>query len=93
MKFFVFNLTGGTDNHLIWVDLRPMQIDAHRAESVLELMGIALNKNTCPGDKSALRPGGLRIGAPALTSRNLKEADFVKVADFIDQGRNKLPFI
>lgn len=79
-------VSGGTDNHLIWVDLRPMQIDAHRAESVLEQLGIALNKNTCPGDKSALRPGGLRIGSPALTSRNFKEADFVKVAGFIDQG-------
>lgn len=79
-------VSGGTDNHLIWVDLRPMKIDAHRAEAVLELLGIAVNKNTCPGDKSALRPGGLRIGAPALTSRNMKEEDFVQVAKFIDKG-------
>ena len=46
----------------------------------------AVNKNTCPGDKSALRPGGLRIGAPALTTRTLKEKDFEQVADFIDRG-------
>lgn len=46
----------------------------------------SVNKNTCPGDKSALHPGGLRIGAPALTSRKLKTSDFEKVADFIDQG-------
>lgn len=79
-------VSGGTDNHLIWVDLRPMKIDAHRAETVLEKVGIAINKNTCPGDKSALRPGGLRIGTPALTSRNMKEADFVQVVNFLDKG-------
>ena len=45
-------------------------------------------QNTCPGDVSALRPGGIRLGAPALTSRGFKEADFVKVADFIDEGGN-----
>ena len=45
-----------------------------------------MNKNTCPGDKSALRPGGLRIGTPALTTRALKEKDFEQVADFIDRG-------
>lgn len=78
--------TGGTDNHLIWVDLRPMKIDAARAEKVLEEVGIAINKNTCPGDKSALRPGGLRIGSPALTSRNMKEEDFRHVVEFIDKG-------
>ena len=47
---------------------------------------LVVNKNTCPGDKSALRPGGLRIGAPALTTRMLKEKDFEQVADFIDRG-------
>lgn len=63
-----------------------MGLDGARAERVLEEVGIAVNKNTCPGDKSALKPGGLRIGAPALTSRNLKEDDFRKVVDFIDKG-------
>lgn len=72
---------------MIWVDLRPLKIDAHRAEAVLEQVGIAINKNTCPGDKSALRPGGLRIGAPALTSRNMKEDAFVKVVGFMDRGK------
>ena len=46
----------------------------------------SVNKNTCPGDKSALRPGGLRLGTPALTSRAFKEDDFAKVADFIDKA-------
>ena len=78
----------GTDNHLILVDLRPMSMDGARAEKVLELMNIAVNKNTCPGDRSALKPSGLRLGSPALTSRNLTEADFETVVDFIDQGRS-----
>lgn len=79
-------VSGGTDNHLIWVDLRPMGLDGARAEKVLEEVGIAVNKNTCPGDKSALKPGGLRIGAPALTSRNMKEEDFRYVVQLMDKG-------
>ncbi|WAQ96686.1 GLYC-like protein [Mya arenaria] len=79
-------VSGGTDNHLIWVDLRPNKVDASRAETVLENINIAVNKNTVPGDKSALRPSGLRIGAPALTSRNMKEDDFKVVVDFLDRG-------
>ncbi|XP_013888960.1 serine hydroxymethyltransferase, mitochondrial isoform X2 [Austrofundulus limnaeus] len=79
-------VSGGTDNHLVLVDLRPRGIDGARAERVLELVSITANKNTCPGDKSALTPGGLRLGTPALTSRQFKEADFEKVVDFIDEG-------
>uniref|UniRef100_A0AAQ5XSG8 Serine hydroxymethyltransferase n=1 Tax=Amphiprion ocellaris TaxID=80972 RepID=A0AAQ5XSG8_AMPOC len=79
-------VSGGTDNHLVLVDLRPRGIDGARAERVLELVSITANKNTCPGDKSALTPGGLRLGAPALTSRQFKEADFEKVVDLIDEG-------
>lgn len=58
----MLNLTGGTENHLVLVDLRPKGIDGARAERVLELVSITANKNTCPGDKSALTPGGLRLG-------------------------------
>ncbi|XP_059924873.1 serine hydroxymethyltransferase, mitochondrial [Gadus macrocephalus] len=79
-------VSGGTENHLVLVDLRPKGIDGARAERVLELAYITANKNTCPGDKSALTPGGLRLGAPALTSRQLKEADFVQVVEFMDEG-------
>ena len=71
---------------MILVDLRPNGMDGARAEKVLEDVSIALNKNTCPGDKSALKPSGLRIGTPALTSRGFKEADFVQVAEFIHKG-------
>ncbi|XP_065128574.1 serine hydroxymethyltransferase, mitochondrial [Paramisgurnus dabryanus] len=79
-------VSGGTDNHLVLVDLRPQGMDGARAERVLELVSITANKNTCPGDKSAITPGGLRLGTPALTSRHFKEADFEQVVDFIDQG-------
>ncbi|XP_067170184.1 serine hydroxymethyltransferase, mitochondrial [Apteryx mantelli] len=79
-------VSGGTDNHLVLVDLRPKGIDGARAERVLELVSITANKNTCPGDKSALTPGGLRLGAPALTSRHFQEGDFQKVVAFIDEG-------
>lgn len=79
-------VTGGSDNHLILLDLRPNGTDGGRGEKVLEACAIACNKNTCPGDKSALRPSGLRLGSPALTSRGLVECDFKKVAEFIHRG-------
>ncbi|XP_025903056.1 serine hydroxymethyltransferase, mitochondrial [Nothoprocta perdicaria] len=79
-------VSGGTDNHLVLVDLRPKGIDGARAERVLELVSITANKNTCPGDRSALTPGGLRLGAPALTSRRFQEADFHQVVAFIDEA-------
>ena len=53
---------------------------------MLELANISTNKNTVPGDVSALQPGGIRMGAPALTSRGLTEADFAQVATFFDRG-------
>lgn len=63
-------VSGGTDNHLVLVDLkRSRNIDGARVERVLELANIAANKNTIPGDVSAMTPGGIRMGTPALTSR------------------------
>lgn len=79
-------VSGGTDNHLCLVNLRPQGMDGARAEKVLDMASITANKNTCPGDKSALVPGGMRLGAPALTSRNFKENDFIQVAEFLDRG-------
>lgn len=79
-------VTGGTDNHLILMDLRSKKIDGARVEKVLEAANITVNKNAVPGDTKPLVPSGLRIGAPALTSRGLKEEDFKKVADFLDRG-------
>ncbi|KAI1291901.1 Serine hydroxymethyltransferase, cytosolic [Halotydeus destructor] len=79
-------VSGGTDNHLVWVDLRSQSLNGSRAEKILEEISIACNKNTVPGDKSALNPSGIRLGTPALTTRGLQEDDINKVADFIDQG-------
>ena len=67
-------------------DLRPQAVDGSRVERVLELAHIATNKNTVPGDVSAMVPGGLRMGSPALTSRGFVEPDFDKVAEFVDRG-------
>lgn len=78
--------TGGTDVHLVLVDLRPVGITGARAEYVLEEISIACNKNTVPGDKSALNPSGIRLGTPALTTRGLVESDMAKVVDFINRG-------
>ncbi|XP_013385211.1 serine hydroxymethyltransferase, mitochondrial [Lingula anatina] len=79
-------VSGGTDNHLCLLDLRPKGTDGARIERVCELCNITANKNTCPGDKSAMTPGGLRLGAPALTSRGMKEKEFVQVVEFIDRA-------
>ncbi len=79
-------LKGGTDSHLFSVDLRSVGLNGSKGEKVLEEISIACNKNTCPGDKSALNPSGIRIGTPALTSRNFTEKDILVVADFIDRG-------
>ena len=80
-------VSGGTDNHLVLVDLKTSRkIDGARVERVLELACIASNKNTIPGDKSALTPGGIRMGTPALTSRGFVEEDFVQVANFFDRA-------
>jgi len=79
-------VSGGTDNHLVWVDLRNKGINGARVEKVLEEISIACNKNTVPGDKSALNPGGIRLGAPALTTRGFNEEDIGKVVEFLDKG-------
>ncbi|GKV19925.1 hypothetical protein SLEP1_g30121 [Rubroshorea leprosula] len=77
-------VSGGTENHLVLVNLRNKGIDGSRVEKVLELVHIAANKNTVPGDVSAMVPGGIRMGTPALTSRGFVEEDFEKVAEFFD---------
>jgi glycine hydroxymethyltransferase len=79
-------VSGGTENHLMLLDLRPKNIDGARVDAVLEKCHITVNKNAVPGDTKPFVPGGIRIGTPALTSRGLKENDFVKVGDFIDRG-------
>ena len=79
-------VSGGTDNHLVLVDLKNRSIDGARVERVLELCGVAANKNTVPGDKSAMKPGGLRMGTPAMTTRGFMTSDFARVADIVDRS-------
>ncbi|MCJ1410133.1 Serine hydroxymethyltransferase, cytosolic [Ptychographa xylographoides] len=75
----------GTDSHMVLLDLRPKSLDGARVEAVLEQVNIACNKNSVPGDKSALTPGGIRIGAGAMSSRGMGEEDFKKIASYIDR--------
>lgn len=79
-------VSGGTDNHLILIDLRSKGIDGARVEAVLERINIAANKNTIPGDRSALFPSGLRVGTPAMTTRGFDGDAFKKVVDYLDQA-------
>ena len=77
---------GGTDNHLVLIDLKNKGVDGARVERVLELVGVASNKNTVPGDKSAMKPGGLRMGSPAMTTRGLQPDDFTRVGEIVDRA-------
>jgi len=79
-------VSGGTDNHLVLVDLRSKHVSGAKAEKMCEMVSISTNKNTIPSDKSAMNPNGLRIGAPAMTSRGLVEADLRQVAQFIGRA-------
>lgn len=77
-------VSGGTDNHLILVDLRPQNITGKDAEKLLDKIGVTVNKNSIPFDPaSPFVTSGIRIGTPALTSRGMKEADMEIVGDII----------
>merc|ERR1711988_720443 len=75
----------GTDNHLVLMDLRPHGLTGGKVEKVCDAVSISLNRNCVHGDASALSPGGVRIGAPAMTTRGLKEDGFQKIAEFLDR--------
>ncbi|CAL5183687.1 unnamed protein product [Lathyrus oleraceus] len=79
-------VSGGSDNHLVLVDLRPSGIDGARVEKILDMAFITLNKNSVAGDRSAQVPGGIRIGSPAMTTRGLGEKEFELIADLIHEG-------
>lgn len=83
-----YNLvTGGTDNHLLLIDLTNKKVIGKEAEDALGKAGITVNKNTVPFDpRPPFSPSGIRLGTPALTSRGLKETDMVQVAQWIDQA-------
>lgn len=76
-----FNLvSGGTDNHIVLIDLKNKNISGREAQDRLEKAGIIANRNTIPGDKSPFNPSGLRLGTPAQTTRGAKEKDMVRIA-------------
>lgn len=78
-------VTGGTDNHLLLIDLTNKKIKGADAESALEQAGITVNKNTVPYDpRPPFDPSGIRLGTPALTTRGLKESEMDQVAEWID---------
>ncbi|KAL2835015.1 serine hydroxymethyltransferase [Aspergillus cavernicola] len=81
-------VSDGTDSHMVLVDLRAKALDGARVEAVLEQINVACNKNSIPGDKSALTPCGIRIGAPAMSSRGMGEEDFKRIAHYIDKAIN-----
>ena len=75
-------VSGGTDNHLMLVDLRPKEINGKEAQEVLDRAGITVNKNAIPFDTYPIfKPGGIRIGTPAVTTRGMKEEDMLEIAD------------
>ena len=77
-------LTGGTDNHLMLVDLRGMDVSGKELQNRCDQVYITLNKNTVPNDpRSPFVTSGVRIGTPAVTSRGLKEEDMEKIAECI----------
>lgn len=78
-------ITGGTENHLLLWDLRSTGISGAKMEKVLERCEITANKNTLPGDVSAVNPTGLRIGTPAMTTRGMKENDMRHIVDLMDR--------
>ena len=79
-------VTGGTDNHLLLMDLTNTGITGQDAEIALDKAGITVNKNRVPFDQRSPKvTSGIRIGSPALTTRGMKEAEMRQVADFIHQ--------
>ena len=77
-------VSGGTDNHLMLVDLRPQGLDGRTAQEWLDRAGITVNKNSIPFDTvSIMKGGGIRIGTPAMTTRGRKEEEMMEIADLI----------
>lgn len=81
-------VSGGTDNHQFLLDVSVCGLNGGEVEAVLDRVGISVNKNAIPGDKSVLKPSGIRIGTPAITTRGAQPADMKTVARLIDTAVN-----
>ena len=78
-------VSGGTDTHLMLVDLRPKQVTGKEAQELLDKAGITVNKNTIPGDpQKAFVTSGIRLGTPAVTTRGFREPEMELIAELID---------
>ena len=83
-------ISGGTDNHLMLIDLRSKNLTGKQAEEGLIQADITINKNMVPFDtQSPMVTSGMRIGTPAITTRGLKEKDVLKIVDLIDEALQK----
>ncbi|MEE8408338.1 MAG: serine hydroxymethyltransferase, partial [Myxococcota bacterium] len=83
-------VSGGTDTHLILVDLRPKKMTGKVAEGALDKAGITVNKNKIPFDpEKPLVTSGIRMGTPALTTRGMKEAEMQRIADLLARALTK----
>ena len=77
-------VSGGTDNHLLLLDLRPLNMTGKEAEAILQSVGIVVNKNTIPYDpEKPLVTSGVRMGTPVLTSRGMKEEEMEEIGGLI----------
>ena len=83
-------ISGGTDNHLMLIDLTSKNITGKQAENSLELAGMTVNKNMVPFDqRSPFVTSGIRVGTPALTTRGMKEKEMISIAEFINEAIKK----
>lgn len=78
-------VSGGTDNHLILLDMRNKNVDGAKAQEMFESVGIIANRNSVPGDEKPFYPSGIRMGTPSLTSRGMKEGEMEQLALLIHQ--------
>lgn len=82
-KFGFTIYSGGTENHLLLIDLKNKGITGSEGEELLEKAGIIANRNSVPGDDKPFRPSGIRMGTPLVTSRGMKEKEMKKIASWI----------
>ena len=78
-------ISNGTDNHIILIDLNNKNITGSKIEKLCEKVNISINKNSVPGDTSAISPGGIRLGTPTVTTRGMDNYHMVVIANLLDE--------